>query len=863
MKNILFLACSLFTVVAQAQTVLFTEDFESTLVLMTDNSTGTNSWGLNRTFQNGGLNSDSAQVAQGDTLILESNSFSTMGFSFVTLNFSQICKVDFFDKGIVEYSTNNGTSWTQLTVSDYTGSGLLNADGFSSISYSTWDIANGSAIPTNSWWKNESFDLSVTGSQMQVKIRFSLIDADNNGARSNYGWLLDDIEVIGSPCEVIPPSILQTGTLHQGAVFGTGPYLVEADIQDASGVASASVEYTVNGSSLNTLTMNNTSGNIYQATIPSAVVGDTICYTIKAIDNTTCSNNAQLPGVGCTQFIVNPAAPPNCIGNPVSSFNYSETFASFTPGNGRDPGGIGTLNNNWANSTTSAHEWWVYNTSTRSANTGPTGDHSPNDANYLYIEASGYNNQTAIINSPCYNFSGLSAPKFSFWYHMSGNSMGSLHLDVYNAGSWTLDVIPAIIGDQGNNWLFREVDFTPYAGTIIQVRFRGTTGGGFRSDIAIDDIEIIEPIAAELNLINFIAPNASSCNGSAAEFVTVGIENFGSQAQDTIPLAYQVNGGAVIRDTAFFNLIPAGVLNHTFQIPFNMSTSGTYSLNAWLELVSDGNFTNDSIIGYQVTTNSIQATFPDTTTFDNFTVGTPGIFLSDWSNNPQNTFDWFVNTGATPSGQTGPTGDTTSIAGSGNYVYYEATQVPQGEEGSFFSGCLDLNSTNRPEMKFYYHMSGIEMGELHLDLSLNGFLVQDIIPTITGDQGSDWLERVVDLTPYKGDVRVIFRAVRGAGYRSDIAVDQISLRDALPVGVGENDLSSAFSVFPNPVSNVLMLNANEVLNVEVVNTVGSRIIQTQVNTGLNQIDVSKWSKGVYFISVSDGKVTSTKKFIKQ
>jgi hypothetical protein len=54
-----------------------------------------------------------------------------------------------------------------------------------------------------------------------------------------------------------------------------------------------------------------------------------------------------------------------------------------------------------------------------------------------------------------------------------------------------------------------------------------------------------------------------------------------------------------------------------------------------------------------------------------------------------------------------------------------------------------------------------------------------------------------------------------------------------------------------------------VLNVEVVNTVGSRILQIQVNAGLNQIDVSKWSNGVYFISVSDGKVTSTKKFIKQ
>lgn len=861
MKVFIFIICFVTALTASSQTVLFSEDFESTPISMTDNSTGSASWSIASTFQNGGLNSDSARVVQGDTLILESNAFSTMGFTFVNLYFSQICKIDFFDRGTVEYSINNGLTWTLLTSAEYLGAGFLNNNSFSSVSHTVWDIANAATVPTNSWWQNENFDLSAAGGQMQVKVRFTLIDADNNGPRGNYGWLIDDIEVLGSPCEVVPPVITPTGIIYQGAVFGAGPYLIEADIQDSSGIASASLEYILNGGSANTLTMSNTSGNIYSATIPSAVVGDTICYTIRAIDNTTCSNTSQFPGAGCLQFIVNPNAPPNCVGNPISNYNYVETFATFTPGNGTNTSG--TLNNDWQNSTTSSHSWYVA-TSTGSNNTGPTSDHSPGDANFLYIESSGgFRNQTAIINTPCYNFSGLFAPKFSFWYHMFGNNMGELHVDIYNGRAWVLDVTPAIIGNQGNNWLFREIDLTAYAGNIVQLRFRGITGNGFQSDIAIDDIQIVEPIAVELNLVNFVTPSASNCNGSPTEFVTVEIENLGSQSQDTIPLAYQVNGGTMIRDTAFFNLTPGMSFNHTFQTPFDMSTPGAYDLNTWLELATDGKSSNDSVIGYQVTTNSIQTNFPDTVTFDNFVVGTPGVFLSDWSNDPQNSFDWSVNTGNTPSSSTGPSGDTTSAAGTGKYVYYEATNTPQGEQGSFFSGCLDLNATNRPELKFYYHMSGIEMGELHLDLSLNGFLIQDIIPAITGDQGTAWIERIVDLSPYKGNVRVIFRAVRGSGYRSDIAIDQVSLRDALPVGISTNEIQNTFRFSPNPVTDVLQINSPKTARIQVLNMLGSIVEELNIRKGMNQINATTWTPGVYFIRLSDGVQSETQKFIKQ
>ena len=112
-------------------------------------------------------------------------------------------------------------------------------------------------------------------------------------------------------------------------------------------------------------------------------------------------------------------------------------------------------------------------------------------------------------------------------------------------------------------------------------------------------------------------------------------------------------------------------------------------------------------------------------------------------------------------------------------------------------------------------------------------------------------------------MRIIFRAVRGSGYRSDIAIDQVTMRDALPVGIVQNEEQETFSFFPNPVNNILTINSNEKLSIQILNTLGSVVQETSVIKGLNQIDASTWTPGVYFIRVSNNKNADVQKFIKQ
>jgi hypothetical protein len=73
---------------------------------------------------------------------------------------------------------------------------------------------------------------------------------------------------------------------------------------------------------------------------------------------------------------------------------------------------------------------------------------------------------------------------------MYGGDIGELHVDIYDGLGWQLDVTPAVMGDQGNDWFQEIVNLSAYSGSVIQIRFRGITGNGWQSDVSLDDINI-------------------------------------------------------------------------------------------------------------------------------------------------------------------------------------------------------------------------------------------------------------------------------------------------------------------------------------------------------------------------------------
>lgn len=293
-----------------AQTVKFSEDFESIPLSVTSSSNGSASWARTNNLQYSGNYSDSASLtAAGDTTILTTNVFSTSGYNHVLLRFNQIAKLALFDGGYLEVSDDNGSSWNRLTDTEYHGVGYFGSSPnymFNSSSYAAdWDFMNTGSIPQNSWWKEEIFDLSnISANASNVKVRFVLYGATT----TTYGWLIDDIEITVSNNDLVPPSITYN-TNPSGTVIGTGPFLVNANIIDSNGVADAKLIYTVAGVS-DTLAMVNLGTGAFEAYLPSFSYGTSVCYKVIATD--IYGNKNTNPALSCISYLTqkDPNAPP-------------------------------------------------------------------------------------------------------------------------------------------------------------------------------------------------------------------------------------------------------------------------------------------------------------------------------------------------------------------------------------------------------------------------------------------------------------------------------------------------------------------------------------------------------------------------
>ena len=112
----------------------------------------------------------------------------------------------------------------------------------------------------------------------------------------------------------------------------------------------------------------------------------------------------------------------------------------------------------------------------------------------MYVEATG--NFPGVgpytITTPQY-LECVGEVKFS--YHMYGSGMGTLELQMSSDGGVNWATTWTKTGDQGNSWQHATVTATPFA---HQVRFVGTTGTSYTSDMAIDNFNIAPNIDCSL-----------------------------------------------------------------------------------------------------------------------------------------------------------------------------------------------------------------------------------------------------------------------------------------------------------------------------------------------------------------------------
>ncbi|MFD2891437.1 fibronectin type III domain-containing protein [Flavobacterium chuncheonense] len=213
--------------------------------------------------------------------------------------------------------------------------------------------------------------------------------------------------------------------------------------------------------------------------------------------------------------------------------------------------------------TTASFRWDVDgNGSTPTTTTGPSGAHS--GVNYFYTESStGVQGAVAELYTPMVNISALTVPALQFYYHMYGNTMGELHVDVYNGTAWVNDV-DVIIGQQQaaetDPWTLKIVNLAAYTGTI-QVRFRGIRGSGGYSDMALDDISIEEAPSC-------LPPSNIVVSNIAAQSVQLGWDDMSNVSQFDFEYVIQAQGTGI--PTA------NGILVSDYSVTDNTLTSNTF-----------------------------------------------------------------------------------------------------------------------------------------------------------------------------------------------------------------------------------------------------------------------------------------------
>ena len=255
-----------------------------------------NSWTLNGNLSVSSPNSMLGFIpnSNGDSVELISPWYDLRTYAYVFLQFSHICKVTSSDVCQIKYQELSMPGWKTIPTSSYLGkqpSAYAGAK-FSQSSYSTWAPGDSLAIPTNSWWKEESYNVSGEVSYAQVRFKFIIKKGNVMGSQFAYGWLIDNFKLLASMNEIKPPVVEFISTSPVDTVYNTGPYTVTAKIatRTYSPIAKPiklNVSYTYNNiTTYDTLTMTMVTGDsIFSAVIPQKFFGTKITYNVKGMDS--------------------------------------------------------------------------------------------------------------------------------------------------------------------------------------------------------------------------------------------------------------------------------------------------------------------------------------------------------------------------------------------------------------------------------------------------------------------------------------------------------------------------------------------------------------------------------------------------
>lgn len=116
-------------------------------------------------------------------------------------------------------------------------------------------------------------------------------------------------------------------------------------------------------------------------------------------------------------------------------------------------------------------------------------------------------------------------------------------------------------------------------------------------------------------------------------------------------------------------------------------------------------------------------------------------------------------------------------------------------------------------------------------------------------------------TAGNGTHQVVYTYTDGNGCS---AMDTLTIVVSPCVGIADNNAADGIDVFPNPFSDVLVVNLASATNtVRMVNSLGQVVFEQEMNAGRNEINTVAFDSGVYFLEVVSAEGKAIVKIVKQ
>lgn len=415
------------------------------------------------------------------------------------------------------------------------------------------------------------------------------------------------------------------------------------------------------------------------------------------------------------------------------------------------------------------------------------------------------------------------------------------------------------------------------------------TSVGFRSEAIEKQPGVFNcVIPNDLELVAVVSPGNGDipecAAGADSDRPAILIRNNGTTSFSSFDVGFVRTGISPVTETVNRSINPGDTIVYYFSNRITLLSNVYLTYQFWIA-PSDGNAFNDTlnIAASKAFTSNQLFTAPYTQDFESFSLcatttncGVTSCSMRDgWHNSVNNLgdeIDWRTNSGTTASSGTGPNFDFSPGNSTGKYLYLESSNSCDSALAALLSPCFDLSGTFRPHATIMYHMSGSDMGTLSADVYDGERWHINVVPTVSGDQGTAWTPLTIDLTPFAGKIISIrYRGKTGQGFRSDLALDGFNLVDSSSVGLEEEKLAQSLKVYPNPSNGLFTLESDLPLGsdaqIEIRDLRGQLVWSGQFEANLGaramQIDLGEFANGVYLLELVSDEQKASLKLIKE